>query len=184
MLFHGEAEVSANREEAFRSQIQPIIRFSHFLASLPYFWFCGSQWLLLLCQDWKRDEGFEWEDKECDLPPGPSLSWTLLGWKCHSWQMVILELVMPRWKSIAFLMSSFSGLGGSNPVSPTSITVITVNPAGTSSGSGITFCLQLWPRPLGTAVISSQRGISGQEEFLGPQVSPPGSPHHKVSVAY
>lgn len=95
MLFCEEAEVSANMEEAFRTQIQPIMRFSHFLASLPYFWFCGSQWLLPLCHEWKRDEGFELKDGKCDLPPGPSLSWALLGWKCH-WQMVILELVMLR----------------------------------------------------------------------------------------
>lgn len=96
MLFCEEAEVSANREEAFRTQIQPIIRFSHFLASLPYFWFCASRWLLPLCPEWNRDEGFELKDEECDLPPAPSLSWALLGWECRSWQMVILELVMLR----------------------------------------------------------------------------------------
>lgn len=90
-FFCEEAEVSAIREEAFRTQIQPIIRFSHFLASLPYFWLCGSQWLLPLCHEWKRDGGFELRDEDCDLPPGPSLSWALLGW-----QLVGLELELLR----------------------------------------------------------------------------------------
>lgn len=83
MLFCEEVEVSANREEAFRTQIQPIIRFSHFPASPPYLWLCGSQWLLPLCHEWKRDEGFELKDEDgicLQLFPSAGLCWAGSCW--------------------------------------------------------------------------------------------------------
>lgn len=96
---------------------------------------------------------------KCDLPPGPSLG------HCWAWSTRAVRWFWSRWwlgeRALLFWLVHSPSSVAKTLFHPLPSGCHRCEPACTSSGSGVAFCLNHWPGPLGTAVTDTQRQPTG-----------------------